>query len=325
MCVLHRKDIEYRDYFVQNKRHILWTDVSKGIVITLMVIGHTSIPGWLSNWIWSFHMPFFFIISALFTSWDKGTIYSFIIRKVKLLLIPFVVCSIINWGILAPILGFTYPDYAVHILRTGWGGIALWFIPVFFISLTICRCINIKYAYLVSAILLFVSLILSHSNFNLPWAMSVTPFATSLMVFIRKFQREIKHFLSCPNTKMLTIAALGGAIPSLIVSQYFRLDMCSNHIIPIIPILIGIVGGCSTVITSSILLANHFARVSKFIGSIGRNTYEIMALSQVIIMSINYYYPLPAIAKYMLMIVALIAVVKLRHIIEGKFAKQEVI
>lgn len=79
------------------------------------------------------------------------------------------------------------------------------------------------------------------------------------------------------------------------------------------------------VIAISILIANHFIGISKSICSIGRNTYEIMALSQVIIMSINYYYPLPAIAKYMMMVVALITIVKLRHIIEGKFANQEAI
>lgn len=270
-------------------------------------------------------MPFFFIISALFTSWDKGTIYSFIIRKAKVLFIPFIVYSIINWGVLAPILGLTYTDYAVHILLTGWGGIALWFVPVFFISLIICRCTNVKYAYSAFAILVFVSVILSHCHYNLPWSMSVTPFAASIMVFIKKFQRGIKSSLSCPCTKKLTIGAVGGAIISLIISQYFHLDMYSNQIIPIIPILIGIVGGCSMVVASSILIANHFARISKIIGSIGKNTYEIMALSQVIIMSINYYYPLPAIAKYVLLFVALIVVVKLRHIIEGKFANQEAI
>ena len=49
-------------------REVLY-DVIKGIGIILMVIGHTCGQP-LYNWIYSFHMPLFFIISGLFSQRD---------------------------------------------------------------------------------------------------------------------------------------------------------------------------------------------------------------------------------------------------------------
>ena len=42
-------------------------DIIKGIGIMLMVLGHTCGQP-LYNWIYSFHMPLFFIVSGLFFS-----------------------------------------------------------------------------------------------------------------------------------------------------------------------------------------------------------------------------------------------------------------
>ena len=54
------------------QKRIEWVDIAKGIGMILVVYGHTSIPKFLSNWIWSFHMPMFFIIAGmLFTPPQK--------------------------------------------------------------------------------------------------------------------------------------------------------------------------------------------------------------------------------------------------------------
>ena len=50
-----------------NNIRIDWIDLTKGIAIFLMVCGHTSIPLSISNWIWSFHMPLFFLRNTLFS------------------------------------------------------------------------------------------------------------------------------------------------------------------------------------------------------------------------------------------------------------------
>lgn len=45
-----------------NKNRIEWVDIAKGIGIFLMVMGHTGIPKIGIQWIYSFHMPLFFLL-----------------------------------------------------------------------------------------------------------------------------------------------------------------------------------------------------------------------------------------------------------------------
>ena len=72
-----------------------WLDVAKGITIILMVLGHTSIPKLVSDFIWAFHMPLFFIASGWCTNWKREGVCKFITKKVNSLLLPFVVYSVI--------------------------------------------------------------------------------------------------------------------------------------------------------------------------------------------------------------------------------------
>lgn len=63
-------------------QRIKWIDLTKGVAIFLMVCGHTGIPSLISNWIWSFHMPLFFIISGMLFCPTKYTnIQKFIHRR----------------------------------------------------------------------------------------------------------------------------------------------------------------------------------------------------------------------------------------------------
>lgn len=48
------------------RERILYVDIAKFVGITLMVIGHSGLTGYLENWIYAFHMPFFFLISGMF-------------------------------------------------------------------------------------------------------------------------------------------------------------------------------------------------------------------------------------------------------------------
>lgn len=301
-----------------------WVDISKGIVICLMVLGHSAIPIFLSNWIWSFHMPFFFIISSLFTSWHNSNILKFCIRKAKILLIPFVVYSLINiiiWSLINDdtIIGFSY-----KILIHGWGGVALWFVPVFYVSLVVTHFVKDRFIVAVGFISFLTAWLLSYFNFELPWTISSIPFSTFLMLSTRRLKKQILNSIKKYKLKDMVIISLILLIASLYVSQKVRLDMASNHILPICPILIGIISGVSFIICISIILSKSTV-ITKLISPIGRNTYEIMALSQVTIASINTFLNISIILKYLALILVMMAFVCVRKVIEGKLYKQEAI
>ena len=73
------------------KQRINWVDISKGIAILSVLLGHTVCPAWLHAYIYSFHMPLFFILSGYTLSFsNNGTFRTFITRKAKALLAPYI-------------------------------------------------------------------------------------------------------------------------------------------------------------------------------------------------------------------------------------------
>lgn len=61
-------------------------DIAKGIGIILVILGHSGITG--VRYIYSFHMPLFFIISGYFLS-ERGTTKDYILKKTKQLMLPY--------------------------------------------------------------------------------------------------------------------------------------------------------------------------------------------------------------------------------------------
>lgn len=55
-----------------DKKRIQWIDYGKAIGIFLVVVGHTYGGNFLVNWIYSFHMPMFFLLSGMTVSSRGG-------------------------------------------------------------------------------------------------------------------------------------------------------------------------------------------------------------------------------------------------------------
>ena len=75
------------------KTRLEYLDVAKGLGILCVVIGHEFIPMILSDWIYSFHMPLFFIVSGYFCS--KREFGEVIAKGWKRLLLPILVTTIV--------------------------------------------------------------------------------------------------------------------------------------------------------------------------------------------------------------------------------------
>lgn len=308
-----------------NNNRFAWVDVSKGIVICLMVIGHSSIPVCLSNWIWSFHMPFFFFISSLFTRWDDVNKKLWFRRRINTLVIPFVVYSIINLLVYPLSLKINTMDYCVEVFENGWGGVALWFVPVFFLSSIICLYTPTKYLFQSATIYLTIGVVLCLFEINLPWTLSSIPFGAFLMIITRYFSDTIKKYIKGISLNLQDIVLLMiGLLISLFISHFWRLDMACNQISPSIPLIMGIQGGIIVIVEFSKLIVKIMP-ITYVFSKIGKNTFEIMSLSQVTISTINFFITDNAIVKYSMLILILGIAVCLRKLIEGKFANIEVI
>lgn len=117
---------------------IEWIDFAKGIGIILVVFGHSGIDKYvpfLHTWIYSFHMPLFFIISGMIFNCSKYTnAYQLFTSLCKQLLKPYLYFTLINLILMFVVLRENDINFYKHVIFFGWGGRALWFIPVLFVT-----------------------------------------------------------------------------------------------------------------------------------------------------------------------------------------------
>lgn len=83
-----------------NDKRIKYIDIMSGILIILVVVGHTyKLPDVARQFIYSFHMPAFFAVYGIkfYHNRKKETnsLKSFFLKKIKRLLIPYVVWALI--------------------------------------------------------------------------------------------------------------------------------------------------------------------------------------------------------------------------------------
>ena len=73
------RNMDKRDYSI---------DIARGIACLLVVVGHVpTTPSLLHTWIYSFHMPLFFIISGIVLN-TNDSVKEFIKKRCKTLLVP---------------------------------------------------------------------------------------------------------------------------------------------------------------------------------------------------------------------------------------------
>lgn len=207
-----------------NNIRIDWIDLTKGIAIFLMVCGHTSIPLPISNWIWSFHMPLFFIISGiLFNATKYPNFNLFIKKRGETLIIPYIIFSLIT---LLTIRDQTLQEW----LYKGWiNGCALWFIPVLFFaeifSYFIIRYIKSNCLILLTAITIgTIGYGLYFFNIHFPYNIDVSFYASFFYLIGYISKNKIIHY---PPKHTLAICLL---IVNIILSQILpRTDMAWNN------------------------------------------------------------------------------------------------
>ena len=120
------------------KERIEWVDIAKGIGILLVIFGHCVYLGkFAHNWIFSFHMPLFFVLSGLF--FKEMEMVPLIKKKLKQLVIPYVIFCFI--GLLITLLIPAWRNFSIKdILRELYWGYpnsfnvsSVWFLICLFV------------------------------------------------------------------------------------------------------------------------------------------------------------------------------------------------
>lgn len=274
-----------------NKKHDISISVVKGLLITLMVVGHSGAPEKLTKFIYTFHMPcFFFISGLLFNDKYLNDVKSFITRKIKGLYVPFV-----KWSLIFLLLHnvfealnlysthYTIHDFKIKIFKiftlTGseqlLGG--FWFlkellyasiITILFIKLITYLGAKLNRTSLLLSCIFFVAIayLASIAPFKIPTISSKTLLATAYFIAGYTFKE-----MNLNVKKPLSIGILGYVVV-IIVSLFFKADIDAKGPAIFTYFFISIIGSIST-----IYLSKHICgKTTHIMDFIGKNTLNIL-------------------------------------------------
>lgn len=282
------------------KIRIEWIDILRCIGMFLVVIGHTSSdtdPNSLRYYIYSFHLPLFFIISGmgfyLQTNNKIYTIKEMIVKKINTLIIPYFILSLLSlpiWILNFKVLSWresTIPEQLIAILYSNQVQFnapsnALWFLPTLFLT-SIAFFALMKWTkndekqltitiVVISAIGYAMSL--RTDKFHLPWHLDTVLMGILFFLigylFVKHYEL-IKEFLKDYKHQILwCLIALPIAI--FFVHNNARISMHLNMYGSYLSFLIGVLGFSSICIIIAMNLPNF--RVLSFIG---QNTLVYLA------------------------------------------------
>ena len=180
--------------FVSKQARVEYIDIFRAFGIILMIMGHIKFGSIFDKWIHAFHMPMFFFVSGWFYKQKDNSRHQ-IIRKVKTLLLPYIVFELVQWIVLIPFVPeyrnfrtllyiFTENTYKIPV-ETGTFGIspipgAMWFltsiffIEVIYIVLDKALGLNWKLHVTIAVIVIIGMLAPTVLPFRLPWALDAS-------------------------------------------------------------------------------------------------------------------------------------------------------
>lgn len=286
-----------------------WLDIAKGITIILMVLGHTSIPEFVSRFIWAFHMPLFFIASGWTTNWGQKSMLEFTCHKFRTIMVPFFVYSAIVLSIEQIVFGGAIFQ---NWLEKGWQGNALWFIPVLFLSSILGRLIylmnNRYFRYSLMVVLVIIGASLRYFKIELPWTLYSVPYACFLMMLGTEL-RQLQSYISTSRWWLLT----GSFVVTVVISHFWKMDMAWNNILPVLPLTIGAIAGTMMLFSLSAYIEKYSVRATKWLSKIGQETFVVVAFSQIIIMLMLQYTSWSSIIRYPILAVSLVLIAGVKN------------
>lgn len=281
-------------------KRVDYIDIAKAIGIILVILGHiNNYNESIKPYIYAFHMPLFFFLYGFSQNKkfiNENKIRSIIYRRFKSLIIPYILWALIYAGITPKNIIFIM--YGSHISLKTVSNSSLWYLPCFFISVSIYEIIKfilnktkfnekIKYVFLagIGVCLFIISLILpKFMSLGYLWGMDVA-LVGAFFIVIGIFSRKI---IEIKDIKLKHIAFF--TLFLFILTFLYKINkidyvlMAENNYGNPIAFLISAVLGCYFVIMFSIFLDRIMKkRIKNYITFVGKNTLCIFAIQKIII------------------------------------------
>lgn len=287
-------------------------DVTKALCIIFVVYGHVASEGFFRDFVYLFHVGVFFFISGYFLHFKENTsFFSFAVKKLKGLYLPYLALSIPLW--LANHLLYHWQWEAEY--KT-WGEIAKrilvcftfqgspfmalpgWFLKSLFFALCVtfllAKCIRkVPLQYLIVVGLYLCGLGLAWINVSLPWKLE-REMALCLMCFLGYRAQQRNSFLKLNLwiqqswVRLLTPLVIGCLI-LLALAPFVHIDGYSSLFsYPGIFPLTACLGVLLCYFTSKVLVQSNILTVP--LCFIGRHTLSVLLLHVLAFKTVSYLY-----------------------------------
>lgn len=198
-------------YKMAEKKRIIWIDQLRGLAFYTVILGHMSIGTDLKIWLYSFHMPLFFMISGLNLNVEKIAkikFSDFVLNLAKKMLVPYLwlqmfsfilrfIVSIIREDKQVPVLSFLKGILVGNNNIVGAPSNPLYYVLLLFLAqvgLWLVIRVSKGNKGVIGVILSLLSLVsIMLQKVDLPWHINVVPMAM-LLVFVGRLLMDAYLF-----------------------------------------------------------------------------------------------------------------------------------
>jgi hypothetical protein len=259
-------------------------DIAKGIGIILVIIGHMS-SSYLRDWIYSFHMPLFFILSGICFKTEKyPSFLPFLRQRVRTLAIPTLALYFIIL-LLETLTGIKGFDLQQQLKGVHPG--VLWFlITLLFSELLYFPLSKLTVLWRIPLLFVLVStgVFFARNHITAFFDLTNIFFSTALYglgnLFSSSIPSALEHIKQLNKYIIISSTTVAFVIPLLLITTYKEaFDLASNFIpSPVVLYTLSAVTCTFAVITLSTIIP--FQKLLKFFG---RNTLILLAFHPLII------------------------------------------
>ena len=258
------------------QQKIEWVNALKTIGILAVILGHIASP-W-GQFIFSWHMPLFFLVAGFFIKFDLD-IKSFLIKDFKRLLAPYFIFTLFALVVtIAKVYVLHRPslDYGQELLAIFFWmnesslmhtyGFVLWFLPALFLARFFLYLIKKYIKFVLIQVLIVVALFIISFYITLPFALDkafnavIWVFLGNTLMRLYRGDREIIYFLSF--VFVIGIFVFYG-VPSLNMAAKYYVE-------PVINLLWA--ASFVTLLVFVLKSFNYNKELTRFINSWGGNT-----------------------------------------------------
>lgn len=281
-----------------------YLDVARGVGILLVVWAHIVVDGWTHQVIYAFHMPLFFFLSGMVFRKERfASFKQFVTVRAKRLLLPYLIYSVVTWGIWALFRwsrGDEVSSYWLPLIETfiarGSGAYmvhnsALWFVPCLFVVELIFFGLNRfnKWIGLTLCLLLatlngvFIKTFGNDYLFLLPWNLDAALFALPFYGvgnFVVQYMShaQILDIVSRKRLCALFAVLVMGSGMCYLAFMYGECSMgSSSYLCPIWCFFVRAFLGCFA-LTLFCALLSSFKVTLKGLVWCGRNSFDVMCI-----------------------------------------------